>query len=145
MLHCVVSRLLCDASSVGTNLLSDGLQAEFIGVMVSLEFLSASELVSYLIFHTVDIVGVNFHLLVHAALKVSDLFKISLTGLDFDLKRRSSALSLIELSLLEVQILSHLLDLVDVDTRQRGLTVQVLGHVLDEGCDSFLGVLHLSL
>ena len=112
VLHRVISRLLSDSSPVGTDLLANRLQALLLSLMGSLELIDSSELVGHFILHAVDVLAIDFHLLIHATFKICNLFQVTLSGLNFDLQRSSSTLSLVELSLLEVKIFSHLLNLI---------------------------------
>ena len=94
VLHGVERRLLGKTSTVGTNLLSNGLQASLFGLMGGLELTDTSELVGHLVLHLVDVLGVHFHLLVHAALQVSDLVEVGASCLNLNLKLGSGRLSL---------------------------------------------------
>ena len=114
-----------------------------LSLMVSLEFLSASKLISHFVFHFVDVIGIHLHFLIHTSFKISDFLEISPTSLHFDLKRCGSALSFVQLTLLEVEIFLHLFDL--VDTRESCGTVEVLVHVLKESSNGLLSVGHLGL
>ena len=143
MLHGMISRLLCEPGPIGAYLLSNRLQAMLLSLMVSLEFLSASKLVSHFVFHFVDVIGIHLHFLIHTSFKIGNFLKISPTSLDLDLQRCSSALSFIQLTLLEVKILLHLFNL--VDTGKSGGAVKVLVHVLEESSNGLLSVGHLSL
>ena len=143
VLHCVEGRLLGKASAVRANLLPDRLQALLLSLVRSLELTHSCELVSHVILHPVDVLGVDFHLLVHATFQVRDLVKVSTTSLNFNLKLCSSRFCLTELALLEVQILTHLFNL--ADTWKSSLSVQVLGHMLEEGHNSLLCVRHVGL
>ena len=124
-------------------MLSNGLQASLFGLMGGLELTDTSELVGHLVLHLVDVLGVHFHLLVHAALQVSDLVKVGASCLNLNLKLGSGRLSLAQLALLEVQIFAHFLDL--AHTGQGCLPMQVLGHVLKKGDNGLLSVSHVSL
>lgn len=143
MLHGVISRLLGDAGAVSGHLLLDQPQALLLCFVGGLELTDAGELVGHFVFHAVDVLRVDFHLLVHAALQVSDFLEITTASFDFDLKRGSSALSLVQLTLLEVEIFAHLLNL--VNTRESLLAIQILRHMLKEGNNRLLRVGHLSL
>lgn len=141
VLHRVISRLLGDSSPVGTHLLANRLQALLLGLVGSLELIDSGELVRHFILHSVDVLAIDFHLLIHATFKICDLLQVTLSGLNFDLQRGSSTFSLVELSLLEVKIFPHLFNL--IDAWQSCLAVQVLVHVLKQGRDSLLRVRHL--
>lgn len=143
MLHGVVGRLLGHASAVGADLLADGLETLLLGLVLSLEFVKTGELVVHFVFHAVDVLLVDLHLLVHTTLQVGDLLQIGLTSLNLDLEGGSSALSFIQLSLLEVKISLHLFDL--VDAWESGLAVHILRHMLKQGSDSLLIIVHLLL
>jgi len=114
-----------------------------LSLMISLEFLSAGKLVSHFIFHFVDVISIHLHFLVHTTFKVGNFLKISPTSLHLDLQRCSSALSFVQLTLLEVEILLHLFDL--VDTWKGCGTIKVLVHVLEESSNCLLSVGHLGL
>ena len=143
VLHGVISRLLGKPGPISTHLLSNRLQAMLLSFMVSLEFLSAGKLVSHFIFHFVDVISINLHFLVHTTFKIGNFLEISPTSLYLDLQRCSSALSFVQLTLLEVEILLHLFNL--VDTGQSCGTVKVLVHVLEESSNCLLSVGHLGL
>ena len=142
MLHRMVRRLLRKRGAVLAHLAPDRLETLLFSLVVGLELLGFGELVGHLVLHAVDVLVVHLHLFVHAALQVGDLLEIGLARVDFDLERGGSALGLVELTLLEVEVLLHLLDL--VDSGQGGLSVEVLAHVLEQSGDSLLSVGHLS-
>ena len=139
----MVGRLLGDAVAVQANLLPDRLQTNLFSVMVSLQLTRASKLVGHLVLHAIDVLPVHLHLFVHAALEIGDLLQVSFTSLNLDLQGSCGAASLIKLALFEVEILLHLFDLVDAG--KRSLSVQVLVHMLEQGCNRLLRVSHVSL
>merc|ERR1712156_420618 len=109
----MVSGLLCEPGPISTHLLSNRLQAMLLSFMVGLEFLSAGKLVRHFVFHFVNVISINLHFLVHTTFKIGNFLKISPTSLYLNLQRCSSALSFVQLTLLEVEILLHLFNLVD--------------------------------
>jgi len=111
--------------------------------MVGLELFSARELVRHFVLHAIDVLAVDLHFLVHAALKIGDLLEIRLTGLNLHLEGSCRAFRLVQLPLLEVQVLFHLFDLIDAG--QGSLPIQVLVHVLEKRGDGLLSISHLSL
>lgn len=111
--------------------------------MVGLELFRARELVRHFVLHTVDVLAVDLHFLVHAALKVGDLLEIRLAGFNLNLEGSCRAFRLVQLPLLKVQVLFHLFDLIDAG--QRSLPIQVLVHVLEKRGDCLLSISHLSL
>lgn len=143
VLHRVVGRLLGQGGTVSTDLVADRLKATLLGLVAGLQFTDLGELVSHIVFHLVDVLGIHFHLFVHATFKVGDLLQIGLTVLLFDLKSGGCGLSMIELLLLEVKVLAHLFNV--AGGWQLVLARQVLLHVLEQGGDGLLGVSHLSL
>ena len=110
--------------------------------MVRFQLFHAGELVRHFILHTVDILIIDLHFFVHATFKIAYFLQVSSTSVYFDLKRSCCTLSLIQLTLFEVEVLFHLLDL--VHSRQGSLSIQVLTHVLKQSCDSLLSIRHLS-
>jgi len=141
--HGVISRLLSDVGAIGGHLVADQPQALLFSLMSSLELANARELVSHFVFHSVDVLRIDFHLLVHAAFEICDLFEVTASRLNFNLKGSSSALSFVQLALLKVEILAHLFYLVDAG--QGLLAIQIFRHVLKQGDDRLLCVGHLSL
>ena len=143
MLHGMVGRLLSKPGPIGAHLLPNGFQAMLLSLMVGLELFRAGKLVRHFIFHFVDVIGIHLHFLVHTTFKISDFLKIGPSSLYFDLQRCGSALSFVQLTLLEVEILLHLFDL--IDTWQGCRAVKVLVHVLEERSNGLLSVGHLGL
>ena len=143
MLHSVISCLLGDTGTVGTNLATDRHESFLLGFVLSLQIVNTGKLVGHLVLHLLDVLTVDFHLFVHASFKIGNLLQISSTSFDFYLKGSGSALSFVKLSLLEVEVLLHFFDL--TDSWKSCLTVKVFGHMLEESSDRLLVEVHLSI
>lgn len=143
MLHSVVCRLLCEARSVRAHLGADRLESLLLRLMGRLQLFNACELVGHFVLHAIDVLSIDFHFFVHTTLQVRYLFEVLFASFDLNLKGSRSGLSLVKLTLLKVEILTHLLD--TVGRRKLVLARQILLHVLKEGSDSLLSVCHFRM
>ena len=85
VLHSVVSRLLGDTGTVGTNLTTNRHKSLLFSFVLSLQIIDAGELVCHLILHAFDVLAVNEHLVIHATFKICNLLQISSTSFYFNL------------------------------------------------------------
>jgi len=114
VLHVVVGHLLLEAVFVLTDHLPDDHKASLFFLEVLLEVFSLGELVSDFVLHLVNTLVNLLELVVDTVLKVLDLLKVTGTRVNFDLKFSSGALSIVQLSLFEIQICLHLVDVTSV-------------------------------
>lgn len=131
VLHVVVSNLLLEAVFVLADHLPDDHKASLFFLKVLLEVLGLGELVTDLVLHLVYTLIDLLELVVDTVLQVLDLLKVTGTRVNFDLKFSSSALSIVQLSLFEIQIRLHLVDVTSVG--QLVLPGQSFGYVLEKG------------
>ena len=108
MAHRMVCRLLRETMLVLLNQLRDHSKSLLLFLESGFELVSLSELVLHLVFHLSNLLAILFHFLVDTSFKIFDLFQISLSSFDLYLQLGSSALSIVELSLLELEVILHL-------------------------------------
>ena len=111
VLHRVVRGLLTQGILVLADHLTHDLNALFLALKLGLQVVDTAELVRQVVLHLVDAILDGAHFSVDTAFQALDLFQIGLSSFDFDGELGSGRLSVIELTLLEIQILLHFVHL----------------------------------
>jgi len=111
MLHVVVGDLLGKSILVHLQEFLDGTHSDLFIIELSLQIFSLGELVLHLILHSLDLLLGLLHLLVDSTLQVLNLIQIILDLLLLNSQPGGCVLSVFELALLELQVGTHVLDL----------------------------------